>query len=393
MRYGLSEPAGQMVPRYIFTARSGPVPLSALLGVAGKVDPQTGAPDPRQPLPHEAFTGVQGAIPNPPLTDEPLAEQEYGPSAIPPAPPPQPLAIPVATDPNAPKVAKEAAGDGGAPAAGISSDTGIYGYDGPGERDEDDHIGEDEAREAVAKAELAAFSRFTRARRKAGAWRDFEFAAVSTLQAHRLNDAGRLAVRKAAGEIAVAGLAVLAADTGRVLMLQRALCDDDPAGGKFEVPGGHLEGTDTPRQAALREFQEESGLMFPDGEFTATWTSANGIYQGFVYTIPCEDGLDIFARQLDSDPDGDVDGTETIAWWNPADLPGNPAVRDELLADIDAVMAALGCGQDDCCGAECCSGGCCDGSGGCTCGPAGVAKAGDESRPKVLGPSSGPAGG
>ena len=57
--------------------------------------------------------------------------------------------------------------------------------------------------------------------------RNFKFAAAGPVQAHNLNDGGRLAVRKAAGEIAVAGLAVLAADTGRVLMLQRAVDPED----------------------------------------------------------------------------------------------------------------------------------------------------------------------
>ena len=150
----------------------------------------------------------------------------------------------------------------------------------------------------------------------------------------------------------------------------------DPAAGKFEIPGGHVEGAESPRQAALREWQEETGLPFVDGEWTGTWTSANGIYQGFVYTIAREADLDIFARQPGSDPDGDVDGSETIAWWDPADLPGNPAIRPELLADMDAVMAALGC-TPDCCGAECCQGGCCGGASGCQCGPGEVAKAGD----------------
>ena len=98
--------------------------------------------------------------------------------------------------------------------------------------------------------ELAAFRNFRKKRRQAGEWQDFGFRAVSKVRGHNLNDAGRLAVRKDAGEVAVAGLAVLAADTGRVLMLQRALCDDDPAAGKFELPGGHLAEGEAPRAAA-----------------------------------------------------------------------------------------------------------------------------------------------
>jgi hypothetical protein len=40
------------------------------------------------------------------------------------------------------------------------------------------------------------------------------------------------------------------------------------------------------------------------------------------------------------DPDGDM--TEAIAWWDPAQIPGNPAVREELRADAPAVLRALG---------------------------------------------------
>jgi SPP1 gp7 family putative phage head morphogenesis protein len=176
-------------------------------------------------------------------------------------------------------------------------------------------------------------------------------------------------------------------------MLQRALDPDDPAGGKWEFPGGHIEGDEKPIVAAAREWREETGAILPlEPEAMAalafgngsSWTSGNGIYQGFVYPVPSESCVPVRCDTVVSNPDDpDSDQVEAIAWWNPADLPGNPAARPELLADIGAVMDALGCGQDDCCGAECCSDGCCDGSGGCTCGPADVAKAADPQVPKA----------
>lgn len=115
----------------------------------------------------------------------------------------------------------------------------------------------------------------------------------------------------------------------------------DPAAGTWEFAGGHIEGQESPRAAAIREWQEETGLRFPDGEWTGEWTSSDGIYQGFILTVPSEADIDLAARMPGTDPDGDA--FEAVAWWNPADLPGNPALRPELAADLDAVMSALGC--------------------------------------------------
>jgi hypothetical protein len=84
--------------------------------------------------------------------------------------------------------------------------------------------------------------------------------------------------------------------------------------------------------------------------------------------------------------DPDSDPIEALLWLDPADLPANPMVRDELAASLPDVLPLLGCAPDgDCCGAECCSGGCCDGGGGCQCGTA-VAKAADPP-PKGRGPA------
>lgn len=334
MRYGLPEPDGQPMPRFVFTTHAGPVPLASLYSVAGQIDTETAAPEPGAPLPHSVFAGAEGITPSPPIKGEPLAEQIYGLEAMPPAPPPQP----VAPEPGA--VTKD-----GAPTAGITTGTGIASYDLVGQHDDEDEPEED--RERLAKAEMAAFRKFAKARRGAGKWRDFTFTAVGPARARQLNQSGRAAVRKAAGEIAVAGLAVQAQDTGRVLMLQRVLNPEDPAGGTHEFPGGHLEGDESPLQGAWREWAEETGCIPPPGVQAGSWVSSNGFYQGIVWRIDSEAMVPVRGdRDISNPDDPDGDCIEAIAWWDPAHLAGNPAVRPELLADLGVVLAALGMPQD-----------------------------------------------
>ena len=152
--------------------------------------------------------------------------------------------------------------------------------------------------------------------------------------------------KAAAAGPAAAGLAVQATGTGRVLMLQRALGDDgdDPNGGMWEFPGGQLEPGETPLEAARREWAEEAGSQVPDGDVVGGWTSPDGVYEGFVLAVPDEDAVPVDAGrgQVVNPDDPDGDQVEAIAWWDPALLSDNPAVRPELAADLDVVLPALG---------------------------------------------------
>lgn len=326
------------MPRFVNNPRTGPIPLASILAIAGAIDPETGAPVNSVPLPIEPFDGAQGVLPDkapggtqfkraPINPDEPqFPELEH----------PVPGSEVVGTRPGAPVIGEPVAKE---VTAGITAATGITGHD-------DVHADEDEAQ--LAKAELAVFGRFVKARRRDGKWRNFQFTAADSVNAQRLNARGRAAVRKDAGQLVAAGLCVQAADTGRVLMLQRALDPTDPAGGYWEFPGGHIEDGETARTAACREWQEEAGCLLPIESIVAlafrgpTWAASNGVYQGYVLEVPSESSLSLALRGQVSnpdDPDGDV--IEALAWWNPADLLDNPVIRPELAADLPLVMAAL----------------------------------------------------
>jgi 8-oxo-dGTP pyrophosphatase MutT (NUDIX family) len=140
-----------------------------------------------------------------------------------------------------------------------------------------------------------------------------------------------------------AGLTVVAADTGRVLMLQRALTPGDPAAGTWEFPGGCLDLGETPLMAAEREWQEETGCTLPRGKVTGTWVSDNGVYQGFTYVVPSESSVEIFGgRDAVSNPDDpDGDSIEALAWWEPDQLMDCPAMRPELARDLDSWLGLI----------------------------------------------------
>ena len=146
-------------------------------------------------------------------------------------------------------------------------------------------------------------------------------------------------------DLVAAGLCVLANDTGRVLMLQRGIEDGDPASGKWEFPGGHIEEGEDAYAAAVREWEEETGHAVPDGLQTAQWDGRNGIYRGYVLEVDSEDEIKLNLDHEDryvinpDDPDGDI--VEVVAWWHPIDMLENQAMRQELCADMDLCHEAI----------------------------------------------------
>jgi|GEM_PF-1203172 len=187
----------------------------------------------------------------------------------------------------------------------------------------------DDVRQPEAQKELASFAKFAKARVQRGSWRPFVFEHVSYADADRLNAAGAtgdLEIIKAAVSAPLttkptkAGIAVIAADTGRVFMRQRSL-DHQHNGGKWEFPGGKSEPGESTPETAAREWTEETGVGIPDGELIGRWTSPDNSYAGFVWQIPSEAAI----------PAGTVKGNgDASAWFALDELTGNPAVTDHI---------------------------------------------------------------
>lgn len=254
------------VPRFVYGTRTGPVPLSAVYDAAGKVEPETAAPD--------------GATINAYLSSLPTTPGE-------------------AVNPNTAELGNNQATanmGAGAPPGQSGPNTARF-QAIPGV------LQEHQPQQAVTPRPAA--------------------------QAPT-----KKPVQKAGPT--VGGLVVRAADTGRVLMTQRSDKDEtDPAAGKWEFPGGHLEdGDKDPYDGALREFREETGTAVPaKGRFVDEWTSPDGKYMGHIVEVPTEDDLNINKehdnRALNpDDPDGD--DIEVAAWWEPTEVVNNPAVRSEV---------------------------------------------------------------
>ena len=174
---GLATDNKRPIPRFYSTTRQGPVPLDSILAIAGKTDPETKGPAEDAILPYP-FDGTPGLMPDklPGGTDFKRAPQNPDDPRNPESE--HPTGTGVVPNPAA-AVTKDMT-------AGVTSATGIAGMDLVDNDDEDETPAPEDA-----KAELAKFKAFTKARAKQGKWRDFEFTTLPEPVAKHLNEQAR----------------------------------------------------------------------------------------------------------------------------------------------------------------------------------------------------------
>ncbi len=124
-------------------------------------------------------------------------------------------------------------------------------------------------------------------------------------------------------KIDAASLAVVARDTGNVLMSRRG---PGPNAGKWEFSGGHLEGSETPWEGAVREWTEEVGARLPtSAKRIGSWTLKN--WQCFIVAIPHQAEIRIGSlTRIDDAP-------AEVRWVAP---------RDAMKLDLRPEMRASG---------------------------------------------------
>lgn len=134
-----------------------------------------------------------------------------------------------------------------------------------------------------------------------------------------------------------AGLAIVAAGSGEVLLAQRAMdeTDDPEVRETWEFPGGGLEPGEEPLSAAFREFAQEVGLLLPEGTVVNGWRAGpEDNYQGFVYEIDGKFDLSGFT------PNTEV---QSVGWFLPGQIDETvlrPEMRDFDWSLLDPALTA-----------------------------------------------------
>ena len=86
----------------------------------------------------------------------------------------------------------------------------------------------------------------------------------------------------------------------KVLIAQRKITDNQ--GGKWEFPGGKIQGGESPRECLKREMREEFGIIVSVGEFfgESTYRYEHGTIKLFAYRASWTDGAFSLNAHADS---------------------------------------------------------------------------------------------
>jgi 8-oxo-dGTP diphosphatase len=125
---------------------------------------------------------------------------------------------------------------------------------------------------------------------------------------------------------AVPSAGVFVRDGDRVLLMQQAERDSEWAtGGKWTLPGGHPEYDESPRDGAVRELAEETGLYADPGDLTllaAPHSTHRGYhYYMLTYLLAYEDA------EGELDPGEEASG---LRFWTPAEMHKESEVTREI---------------------------------------------------------------
>jgi mutator protein MutT len=122
--------------------------------------------------------------------------------------------------------------------------------------------------------------------------------------------------------------AVVADDEGRVLLSRRA---DDPAAGKWDLPGGFLEEGEHPLDCVRRELREEAGIGLRDAKLLGVWIDRYEYRRRNVATL----NLYYTARVGDGTPEP-ADDVAELRWFAPDEVP----VSELAFGHIEDVLSA-----------------------------------------------------
>jgi mutator protein MutT len=107
--------------------------------------------------------------------------------------------------------------------------------------------------------------------------------------------------------------AVVADDEGRVLLSRRA---NDPAAGKWDLPGGFLEEGEHPIDCLRRELREEAGIGLTAERLLGIWIDSYEYKRRVVATL----NVYYAARIADGTPQA-ADDVAELRWFAPDDVP------------------------------------------------------------------------